>query len=300
MLHSAHEKPSFTNRAACRVTLLGAVLLVPALAGCDGTSSGDTGDPIHKPVPTEFGQGERVRDVVGEATWLNDSNMASTGCAIPAAQSVSLTGQVIIAVDRFDETGGGQTGNIYVEDVPVEGVEPVPYSGLEIFNAGFTPPDLRVYEGDVVDTLGSYTEFLGPSTFMFHGCRTLPEATGTLTFRFENGNHPPATLVRAGTDTSRWDAVRGYRNARRWLGMLVRFEQVSLPNAAQSSKGRYSFDIDIGGGISADEIVGVSNELFDLKSEGFAAGDSLKSITGVLTYFQGFKIAPRSSADIER
>jgi hypothetical protein len=290
---------------AVRIALPSAVLAVSisalgVLTSCDGTSSGDTGDPIHKPVPTELGQGQRVHDVVGDAVWLNDGDMTSSNCQVPAARQVGLTGQVIVAVDRFDETGGGQTGNIYVEDVPQEGADPVPYSGMEIFNAGFTPPDLRVFEGDVVDTLGSYTEFLGPSTFIFNYCRTLPETSGTLTFRFENGYRPAATIVKAGSTTARWDSVRGYKNARRWLSMLVRFEQVTLPNAPKSSKGRYSVDIDIGGGVTSDEVVGISNELYDLESEGLAAGDSLKSVTGILTYFHGFKIAPRSAADIER
>jgi hypothetical protein len=45
---------------------------------------------------------------------------------------------------------------------------------------------------------------------------------------------------------------------------------------------------------------GISNELFDLKNQGpvMEAGTVLKSLTGVVTYFYGFKVAPRSAADL--
>ena len=41
------------------------------------------------------------------------------------------------------------------------GEAPVPFSGLTVFSPSFTPPDLRVFEGDVVDTFGNLIEFLG-------------------------------------------------------------------------------------------------------------------------------------------
>ena len=295
----------------------GSALLLLGLvgSGCSGTSDGGTGDPIHKPTPSELGSGERVSDVVGEATWLDPKNMNSDNCAIPADTGVNLTGQVIVAVDTYDETNAGQTGNIYVEDVPEPGAAAVPYSGLTVFSPAFTPPDLRVFEGDVLDTFGTISEFPGPSTFIFGGCKTLPEATGTLSFRFENGYHEPVTIVSAGTDPARFDPIKSYAQSRQWIGMLVRIEGVSIVNAPYCSgcpnndcaqcpadwQDRMTVDIDVGGGIGADDVVTISNELFDLRKEGppIVAPKQFKSVTGVFTYFKTFHIAPRSAADFE-
>ena len=46
----------------------------------------------------------------------------------------------------------------------------------------------------------------------------------------------------------------------------------------------------------------ISNELYDLLNEGpaLAQGVKLKSVTGIVTYFYGFKIAPRSPDDFEQ
>jgi hypothetical protein len=57
----------------------------------------------------------------------------------------------------------------------------------------------------------------------------------------------------------------------------------------------------MGGGFPGDDQVKLSNELFDLKNEGppLATGTEFAAVTGVLTYFYGFKIAPRSAADFE-
>ncbi len=294
--------------------LLASVALAAGVIGlagaCNGTGAGDTGDKIVKPKPSVHGQGELVSDVVGDATWYSDTDLMSQSCKLPASKNVNFTGQVIVAVDRYDETGNGQTGNIYIQDVPEVGADPVPYSGMTVFGAGFTPPDLRVFEGDVVDTFGSYDEFIGPSVGYFGNCKTLPESSGTISFRYENGYRPAAAIVPGGTDPARWAPVKGYKNARKWLGMLVKFENVSLPNAAKCDSKcprmncdqcRYSLDIDIGGGVAGSDGLTVDNELFDLKNDGptLAPPVTVKSITGVLTYFYGFHLAPRSAADIE-
>lgn len=312
MFFSRLDTQAATSARTCALLASLALALggIGLVGGCDGTGSGDTGDKIVKPKPSVNGLGQQVHDVVGDATWLNDADLMSQTCKLPATQNVNFTGQVIVAVDRYDETGNGQTGNIYIEDVPEPDAAPVPYSGMTVFGAGFSPPDLRVFEGDVVDTFGTYDEFIGPSVGYFGLCKTLPESSGTMTFRYENGYRPAATLVKAVTDPMRWAPVKGYKAARQWLGMLVRFESVSLPNAGKCDSKcprmncdqcRYTFDIDVGGGVSGADSLTLSNELFDLKNEvpTLAAGTTVKSITGVLTYFYGFHIAPRSAADIE-
>jgi len=301
-----------TRRAAAVAAIISSI----AGFGCSGTGAGDTGDPRTKPNPNEYGSGSRITDLVGPAGWLQPGNMNSEGCAIPADRQAAMTGQVIVAIDKFDETGAGQTGNIYVEDVPAPGEEPKPYSGLTVFAPAFSPPDLRVFEGDLVDSFGTFTEFIGPSSGPFGDCKTLPEFNGTLTFRFESAEPDPLVIVKAGNDPARFDPVRGYANARQFLGMLVKFEGVTLPANPQCTGcpgkdctqcapdwvGRYSTNIDIGTGITAGDALGISNELMDVKNDGptIALGTTFKSVTGIFTYFYGFKIAPRSLDDFEQ
>ncbi len=278
-----------------------AFALVGLIVGCNVTGDGSTGDPPSEPDSDVLGNGSRVSEVVGPATWFSESNMTSQGCAVPSDRQVRLTGQTIVAVDRYDETGDGALGNIYVQDVATPGDPPVPFSGLTVFSPSFTPPDLRVFEGDVVDTFGNLIEFLGP-TSPFGGCRTLPEIGGAMSLRFDAAPAEPVTIVTAGTDPARWDPIKTYPNARQWLGMLVRVEGVTVTAAgANDGNGRYTAPFDIGGGISGDDIVKLSNELFDMEGLGppLTQGAQFKAVTGVFTYFYGFKIAPRSAEDFE-
>lgn len=281
------------------------LLLASAVLGasaCNVTSDGSTGDPPTEPDPDVLGDGARVSEVVGPATWFDADLVGTSGCAIPTDRQVRLTGQIIVAVDRYDETNDGAVGNIYVQDVTDPAAGPVPYSGITVFSPSFTPPDLRVFEGDVVDTFGNLIEFLGPNSDGFGGCRTLPEIGGAMSLRFDATPAVPATIVRAGADSTRWDPIKGYENGRQWIGMLVRLEGVTIANDAKGDgKGRYTADLDVGGGITGDDIVKISNELFNLEEQGpeLTAGAQFAAVTGVMTYFYGFKIAPRSAADFE-
>lgn len=247
-----------------------------------------------------LGDGARLREVIGPATWYSPGNVDSAGCKVPQDKQVRATGQVVAAIDRFDETGDGALGNIYIEDVYADGETPEPYSGVTVFDPAFTPPDLRLIEGDVVDTFGNLQEFLGPSS-PFGDCKTLPEIGGTMQFRFDNGPLAPLTVVlENGSD--RFAEIKGYENARRYIGMLVRVEGVLIAGAPKKdSAGRYTAALNMGGGLSADDVIKLSNELFDMENEGpeLADGAQFKAVTGILTYFYGFKLAPRSADDFE-
>jgi hypothetical protein len=278
------------------------VLLALAPSACNLTAGGGTGDPPTEPLADVRGSGRQISEVVGPAdAWHQPGNIESAGCSFPSDRNVRLTGQVIAAIDRFDETGDGATGNVYVQDLGVDAGDPVPYSGITVFDPAFTPPDLRVQEGDAVDTLGILIEFPGPQGALFGDCMSLPEIGGTMTFRFDGFAPSPTTIVQAG-GTGRWDPVIGYPNARQWIGMLVRFEDVVLAeDGTEDGNGRMAIAIDMGGGISGSEVISISNELFDLQESGLdlATGAQYTAVTGVMTYFFGFKLAPRSAADFE-
>jgi hypothetical protein len=259
------------------------------LAGCGG---GGIGDPPSKPLADPFGDGERLcQTVVVPATWLDPSDMDGKHCKQPPDHGVFVTGVSIIAIDRYDETGNGAIGNYWVQD-PDPLCLGKPYSGVTVFGPTFSPPDLRLAADDVVDINGQITEFLGPASGTFKGCRTLPEVSGSMSFRFD-GNDPIAPTVIPVTD------LKSYDTARQWLGMLVKVENIVLNGDPTASGGRYSAAINVGGGIPASDQPKITNELYDILTEGPTLADqaAFSSVTGVVTYFYGFHIVPRSPAD---
>ncbi|KYF61389.1 hypothetical protein BE11_38520 [Sorangium cellulosum] len=262
------------------------VTAAPLLAACGGGN----GDAPWIPLADERGGGARIAELVGEARWLDPDDEDSERCAVPPDRRAHVTGATLVAIDRFDETGEGAHGNHYVQDLADE---PVAYSGITVFQPAFSPPDLRLVPGDVVDLSGMLTEFLGPSSGRFGDCRTLPEIGGTMSFRFEDR---PARPIRVPLDD-----LKRYASARRYIGMLVRVEGIKIARDPSSSGGRYTASINVGAGVPAADVPSLSNELYDLEAEGppLAAGASFRSVTGVLTYFYGFKIAPRCPADFQ-
>lgn len=281
---------TFPN-AATSLTLALGVAAAVCCAGCGGTASGGAGDESAVPLADPLGNGLRVHQVVGPATWSNPLDRDSLSCKLPRAMQVSITGATVIAVDRFDETGDGALGNIYIEDALPD---PVPFSGVTVFAPSFTPPDLRLFAGDVADLLGNYEEFPGPSGSPFSFCHTLPEIGGAMTFRFDT--HPVVPKLIPITD------LRSYDTARQWLGMLVRVENIKLAaTGATDKKGRCSIALDVGSGITVADQPKLSNELFNVDctpTTKLTAGTEVKSLTGVLTYFYSFSLAPRSADDI--
>lgn len=281
-----------------RVGWLSAALLVgPLLVGCGPAGGGGTGDAPTPPVGDPFGAGSRIHEVIGKATWLDAANTESVGCAVPPDRHVSASGLAVVAIDRYDETADGAIGNVYAQDP-----EDVPYAGITIFDPGFSPPDLHLAPGDHVDFVGTAMEFLGPSTGRFGGCKTLPELSGALSLRFDGLPPAPAAITLA--DLTKYEVDDGTDappGARKWIGRLVRLADVTISGAPQSSGGRYTASIDVGAGVPFGDVPKISNELFDLEAEGPLLEDQahFSAVTGVVTYFYGFKLAPRSAADFE-
>lgn len=275
--------------APFRVGVIAALLAFAA--GCSG---GGFGDPPSKPLADVYGDGERLcKTVLGAATWTDSGNTGSTGCAQPPDHAVYVTGVTVVAVDRFDETGDGAVGNYWVQDLDSQ-CAGLPYSGVTIYGPSFSPPDLRVATNDVVDLNGSLTEFIGPSSSPFGQCRTLPEISGTMSFRFD-GADPPAPVTIDVKD------LKSYDTARQWIGMLVKVENVTLTDNGKNSGGRYTAPMDVGGGVVQSDVPKITNELYDIEAEGPALVDATtyKSVTGIVTYFYGFHLVPRSPADFE-
>lgn len=283
--------PARPRALSPRLAALTALALLPS--ACSG---GGGGDAPSQPVADVFGGCSRFAAIGGPATWQNPADAMSEACKPPSNRRVCVSGATIVAIDRYDETGRGALGNYYVEDTEQD----ADYSGMTIFAPSFSPPDLRLAQGDVVDVVGSRSEFLGPTAGKFGNCKTLPEVSGTLSFRFDS-NRPVAPRVIPVMD------LKTYDTARKHLGKLVTVKNVTIATDGAGSGGRYTATLDVGGGIPASDVPQVSNELFDLAHysvgdagpSGLTAGMTFASITGVVTYFYGFKVAPRSAADLE-
>jgi hypothetical protein len=267
---------------------------------CAACSKGAVGDEPGAPDSDAYGEGARIHEIVGAATWLDPDDPDSLGCAeVPPDRAVDVSGTAVVAIDRFDETGGGQVGNIYVQDVLAE---PLPYSGITVFDPGFSPPSLRIVEGDVTDLLGSITEFLGPSVGRFGFCMTLPELTGAMSLRFEGAAIEPVVVDAADLES--------YEAARQWLGMVVTVENVVLAEDPCEDMPRPLPCCDHPSGRcqvpfgSGEEPPTLTNELMDLRAALDAeratldTGSVIPRVTGIVTYFYGVHVAPRSAADI--
>jgi hypothetical protein len=266
-----------------------AALFLTACGGAAGDQpTASDGDPL--------GSCGRLSTTIGDATWLDPVKEPTACTARPADRTVCLSGLTVLALDTFDEVGDGSArGNYYLEDTSED---PAPYSGVTIYRPSFSPPDLRLIQGDVVDFFGSLQEFIGPTSTSetgFNYCRTLPELGGALTLRFDSRDAVPPKVIPL-------DALKSYVTARPYVGMLVKVLNPQLgPEGAKTSNGRYSAAFDVGALPDVADLPYVTNELFDMAAEGppMPGGTKFKSITGIVTYFYSFHIAPRSAADIE-
>jgi hypothetical protein len=284
--------PHAARPLARSLALLAAIvgLSAPLVAGCARGGPTADGDTPATPAADEYGEGQHISSKIGgffgPATWLQPMNESSIGCTLPPVVNVFTTGVTVTAVDNYDETNDGAIGSVYVQDtVP----NPPLYAGMSLFDPSFTPPDLRVFPGNVLDVVGPYEEYLGPDDFTFPQCETLPQLGGAATFRFD-GVVPAAVEITP-------DDLNSYVGARQYLGMLVKVEGVTISKAGSAdSSNRYEAQVSVTSGSNFT----IANQLFDLGTQmPLAEGAKFKSVTGIVTYFGSIQISPRSTADFE-
>jgi hypothetical protein len=97
-----------------------------------------------------------------------------------------------------------------------------------------------------------------------------------------------------------------YAKGRRWLGMLVTVNNITLQaDAAADMNNRVAVNLApvTGAGTKCNspfpKPASLTNELFDLAALDLKAGTKIKSITGVVGFFCNIHLAPRSKADIQ-
>ena len=266
---------------------LTAIVALTLLSSCDS----ETGDPhSNGGVPPVGGKDKRIRDIHDPTLPDHESFVGST-------QAVS--GAIVVAVDDFDEVQNGRSlGTIYVQDLGTG----EPYSGITLFAPTFNPGNLRVSPGDVLDLRGQYQENKNISTAVFAPNSPLPQiAQPIATFRYETQLPTPVDIT--------VDDLADYTKARKWFGMLVRIQNVTLQEdatRADESSGRLAVDLlpRVPGAVNScdapfPKVPEMSNDLFDLATLNLKKGTVLKSVTGVVGYFCSIKIAPRSQADVQ-
>ncbi len=265
-----------------RTLIAGSVLFLGGvLPGCQSQQ----GDPQPMVQPDILGPGQRISEVVTNPPLTTNS--------------ISLSGLVVTAIDTYDETGkgGSDIGDIYLADLTAT---PGPNEGILAYGSSFSPPTYQPLPGDVVDIMAGYQEFrvntaAVPLNF------TSPELSkGTISLRFDGSPSLVMPTVIPITD------LVDYMHGRQWLSMLVTLQNVKLNDGVSvDTSNRASIPINPGVAIDASLTPVITNELFDLKGALAAAhyspaqGDILRSVTGIVTLFASFQIAPRSIADIQ-
>jgi hypothetical protein len=264
-------------------SLLAVAVAVPlALLGALGCGSRQGDSPRTDVTPDPLGTGERIRQVTDPTQPTHPKTNTS----------VTITGATYVWTDTFDETANGKSkGTIYLQDVGSD----APYSGVSVFSPTFNPANLKPSPGDILDLVGTYQENTSIGTAIFTAPDVLPQISKpTVTPRFEY-IVPPATSINL-TD------LNGFGTGRQWMSMLVTLQNVTFAdNITDDGSGRDTSHISTD---TSKNGVTISNELFDLASwnnangKPIAKGQTIKSLTGIVTWFFSFHVAPRTPADI--
>jgi hypothetical protein len=230
----------------------------------------------------------------GPASWFTASNQNSLNCDYPATVNEFVSGVTITAVDTWDEDGNGSIGTVYVQDtIGLDDWTKIPaFAATSVYEASYSPPDLRPEPGDIVDITGQYEEFQGPSTFIFPQCVTLPQMGGDVTLRGDGRVPPPVQLNPSDLGNIDGDVSNG---ARAYLSMLVTVNNVEIGGSGSEDDGRYGANV-----IASPIPWQISDELWDVYHLcPLSQGQTFKSVTGIVTYFGTYHVAPRSGLDFD-
>lgn len=244
-----------------------------ALAGCSTLEP----DPAAPYTPNPLGSGLRIADVQNPKSSVHAPN-----------SNVDLTSLNVLWVDSFDETQDGKSmGTVFVQDFG----STAPYSAISVFQPSFVPSDLRPLPGDILDFVGPYQEVTNIGSAVFASGQSLPQLAkpvGTFRYEYPGLAAQPVAL----------DDLDDYAKGRQWEGMVVTVHDV-YAIASTSSGGRVTYTLATSPGAATNvNTVSMSNEEYDLKSTDFPANTHFQSVTGLVTWFFSYHIAPRYPADL--
>jgi hypothetical protein len=207
--------------------------------------------------------------------------------------NVAVTGAALQWIDTYDETADGKSlGTVFVQDVG----SMAPYSGISIYKPAYVPADLRVAPGDVLDFNGPYEELPNVGTARFTPPQVLPQLSKPQgVFRYEYVSPVPTPIDP--------NDLNDYTKGRQWENMLVTVTNVTLYAFGTDGKGRVTGPITSN---TTQAGVAVSNELMPIAPSDlihnipgdYPPGTKFASVTGIVTWFFSYHIAPRTKADL--
>ena len=193
----------------------------------------------------------------------------SNASVIADGDPVNLKNVVVTAIDSY----GSYTGNFWVSE-PGGGA----YKGVKVFNFDSTADwftSLQV--GDIVDIQGDKDEYNYNDEFE----DSETEVVNAIVSPVGSGTPVDPVDIQASDLTS-------VATGEQWEGVLVRLSNVRVLSSSQNGT-RYEVELYQSSKIQ-DDLVDVST---------IQEGDCLAHVTGVVTYFYGYYIVPRSAADFE-
>lgn len=255
--------------------------LLAGVASC-GSQEGD--QPSPSAIPPPAGKDHRIHEIRDPASPTKAAHESQ----------VAVSGAVVIAVDRFDETRNGRSiGTIYVQDLGSK----EPYSGISLYNPSFIPGNLRVGPGDALDLRGQFQENQDLPIKFAPGAFLVQLANAVGTFRFDANVPDPVEI-----DIK---DLESYETGSKWLNMLVTVKNVTVNGKPFGSGGRASYNLlppipteERGCDTPFPKVPTLVNSLADLEPLQLKEGTTIKSLTGVVTFFCNLQIAPRSVKDV--
>ena len=247
-------------------------------------------DPPAPYTPNPLGNGQRIAEVQNPSSATFQEAVSNA-----AGTSVTVSSVVVSWIDEFDETRDGKSkGTVYIQDVG----STAPYAGISVYEPNYVPASLRPQPGDVLDVTGPYQELKNIGTAVFGTGTdgktplTLPQLAKPVgDFRYEFRS-PDATSIQL-SDLDQANYLKG----RQWEGMLATVTNVTV-GAGVNSSNRVTYAMSQPGGTASSTAAAISNELYPLGENDFPAGTTFKSVTGIVTWFYSFHIAPRSKDDL--
>jgi hypothetical protein len=288
-------------------TSLTLVALSIAVAGCNGDFGSRCDDfdqhacnqPAMLPHYVPPADGTQPDPTTLVVHYLSDLRIDPATSRPPQNVAVDVRNLSIVAIDSYLEPGtSGKTGNVWVEEyvspdyvqaTNFQGCAPLPNGGrmcgIELYSSTFVPAGNHPLLGDVVNVSGgTYEEFTcatcNHGNSPFDPGHSLPEIGTPNVTRIGSATPPAPVPVSLSDLMSHGDD---------YIGVVVQLtDDVTL-------------GLDPRGNLLIATGITVSNELSPLVDPSGAPLDSnvrVHNLTGIVDYFYGLHLAPRSAADM--
>ncbi|HEY8090794.1 MAG TPA: hypothetical protein VIF09_23190 [Polyangiaceae bacterium] len=262
---------------------LSALVFVSMAAACSSL----TEDAAVPPPADPLGTGVRIASIQNPSSPDYTQAVANPTLGV----KVDVSSVVVSWIDTFDETKDGKSiGTVYIQDVGSQ----APYSGISLYEPSYVPASLRLLPGDVLDVAGPYEEVPKIGTAVFNTGNSLPQLAKPVgTFRYEFSTPSPVEVQLSDINQN------NYSTGRKWEGMLVTLKDITIANCTSDTAGLRNVCLMGQGDASIDlHAAAISNEFYDLKITDYPGGTHFSSVTGIVTWFYSYEVAPRSPADL--